>query len=265
MLANSKHAGEHKVQVDGKFQMKYQKALQWKSNFTLNIKKQLEVTLKWSRYYRVEYVGGHEYEVKDNEKVNHIVHLGRMTCVCREWEISGLPCKHVVAVICHSRLTLEDFVHPYYSKQNYLKANGGIIHPILDHTMWTLILGDPLQPPPLKRLLGRPRNARKRVVHEPPAGTSQIRGGASGSGTSARRGSGTSEGRGSGITLDRGRCSVKGTSTERGTSTRKGTSMGKGTSIGREQLSGKGSSTGRGRGKGKGKGKAKHAHMTLLR
>ena len=91
----------------GKLHMRYQKALQWKSNVTLNIKKQLQVSLNWSRYCRVEYVGGHEYEVKDNDGVNHIVHLGIMTCVCREWEISGLPCKHDVAAICHSRLTLE--------------------------------------------------------------------------------------------------------------------------------------------------------------
>ncbi|KAL7263968.1 hypothetical protein ACSBR1_002006 [Camellia fascicularis] len=201
----------------GKFQMRYQKALQWKSNVTLNINKQLEVTLKWLRYCRVEYAEGHEYEVKDSEGVNHIVYLGMMTCVCREWEIYGLSCKQAMATIFHSRLTLKDFVHLYYSKQNYLKANGGIIHPILDHTMLTLILGDPLQPPPLKRLPTRPRNARKRAAHEPPTGTSQtktsitlrcklcmqfghnkrtyqrspVRGKASGSCTSASRGSGT--------------------------------------------------------------------------
>ncbi|XP_028115334.1 uncharacterized protein LOC114313164 [Camellia sinensis] len=138
-------------------------------------KKQLEVTQKWSRTCTVEYAGGNEYEVKDNEGVNHIVHIGAMTCVCRQWEISGLPCKHAVAAISHSRLNIEDFVHPYYSKATYLRANGGMIHPILHHSMWTLIPGDPLQPPPLKRLPGRPRTSRKRAAHEPPAGTSQTK------------------------------------------------------------------------------------------
>lgn len=128
----------------GKFQTRYQKAMQWKSNVTLNVKKQLEVTLKWSRTCTVEYAGGNEYEVKDNEGVNHIVHIGAMTCVCRQWEVSGLPCKHAVAAISHSRLNIEEFVHPYYSKATYLRANGGMIHPILHHSMWTLIPGDPL-------------------------------------------------------------------------------------------------------------------------
>ncbi|CAL5403478.1 unnamed protein product [Camellia sinensis] len=68
----------------GKFQMRYQKAMQWKSNVTLNVKKQLEVTLKWSRTCTVEYAGGNEYEVKGNEGVNYIVHIGAMTCVCRQ-------------------------------------------------------------------------------------------------------------------------------------------------------------------------------------
>ncbi|XP_028065900.1 uncharacterized protein LOC114268865 [Camellia sinensis] len=248
---NSIHVGEHKVQVD-----------------------------------RVEYAGGHEYEVKDNEGANHIVHLGMMTCMCREWEISRVPCKHAVAAISHSRLTLEDFFHPYYSKKNYLRANDGLIHLILDHTMWTLIPRDPLQSPPLKRLPRRPRNSRKRVAHEPLAGTSQskrsctlryklctqfggnkrtcqrgpVRGEANGSGTSASRGSGTSSGRVSGTIVDRGRSSVRGTSTRKGTSIGKGTSTWRGHSTGREQSSEKGSSTGRGRGKGK----AKHAHWNVV-
>ncbi|KAL7178411.1 hypothetical protein ACSBR2_031537 [Camellia fascicularis] len=94
-----------------------------------------------------------------------------MSCSCREREIFGIPCTHAMAAISHSRMNSENFVHPYYSKQKYLMANGGIIHPILDHTMWTLIDEEPLQPPPLKRLVRRPKNSKKRAAHEPPAGT----------------------------------------------------------------------------------------------
>ncbi|KAL7251764.1 hypothetical protein ACSBR1_013593 [Camellia fascicularis] len=152
-------------------------------------------------------------------------------------------------------LALVIFVHPYYSKQTYLIANGGIIHLILDHTVWTLILGDFLQPPPLKRLPERPRNAKNRAAHEPPAGTSQskrsstlrckwcmqfghnrrtcqrgpVRGRVSGSGRIGGRGNDT--------IADKGRGSVKGNSVGRGSSS------GRGTSTRREK------STGRGRGK----------------
>ncbi|KAL7218385.1 hypothetical protein ACSBR2_011617 [Camellia fascicularis] len=70
-----------------------------------------------------------------------------MTCSCIEWEISGIPCTHAMAAISHSRINVENFVYPYYSKQKYLIANDGIIHPISYHTLWDEEL---LQPPPLK-------------------------------------------------------------------------------------------------------------------
>ncbi|KAG5565848.1 hypothetical protein RHGRI_001679 [Rhododendron griersonianum] len=68
---------------------------------------------------------------------------------------------------------VEDFVHSYYSKEMYLRAHGSMIHPILDHSMWTIVPGDPLDPPPLRRSSGRPRKAKKRAADEPAAGTSQ--------------------------------------------------------------------------------------------
>ncbi|KAL7259017.1 hypothetical protein ACSBR1_005010 [Camellia fascicularis] len=128
----------------GKFQMRYQKALQWQSNVTLNIKKKLDKTLYESKKCKVEYAGDQEYDIKDNEGVRHIVHVGRMSCSCREWEIFGIPCRHAMAIISHSRMNMENFMHPYYLKKKYLTANGGIIHPISDHTMWTLIDEEPL-------------------------------------------------------------------------------------------------------------------------
>ncbi|KAG5565102.1 hypothetical protein RHGRI_001108 [Rhododendron griersonianum] len=98
---------------------------------------------------------------------------GRNTTTTPQWEISGIPCKHAMAAIMKDRKNVEDFVHSYYSKEMYLRAHGSMIHPILDHSMWTIIPGDPLDPPPLRRSAGRPRKARKRAADEPAAGTSQ--------------------------------------------------------------------------------------------
>ncbi|KAH7865072.1 hypothetical protein Vadar_001871 [Vaccinium darrowii] len=118
------------------------------------------------------FCGGTEYDVMDNG-VRHLVDLGRIMCVCRQWEISGIPCKHAMAAIVKDRKNVEDFIHTYYSKEMYLRAHGRMIHPILDHTMWITVPGDPLDPPPLKRLPGRPRKVRRRAANEPAAGTSE--------------------------------------------------------------------------------------------
>ncbi|KAL7219522.1 hypothetical protein ACSBR2_012558 [Camellia fascicularis] len=159
----------------GKFQMRYQKALQWQSSVTLNIHKKLDKALYESRKCKVEYAREQEYDIRNNEGVRHIVHLCRMSCYCKEWEISGIPCTHAMVVISHSRMNVEHFINPYYSKQKYFMANDGIIHPISDHTLWTLIDEVPLYPPHLKRLVGRPKNSRKRATHEPSVGTSQAK------------------------------------------------------------------------------------------
>ena len=122
------------------------------------------------RECKVEFAGGYVYEVSDGNGVRHIVHLGEMSCVCRQWELSGIPCIHALAAICYSRQPVEEFVHPYFTKEAYLRAHTNMIHPILDHTMWNLVPGEPLQPSPLRRKRGRPRISRRRGADEPTAG-----------------------------------------------------------------------------------------------
>lgn len=158
-----------------RLQMRYQKSVMWNSKVTYNIKKKLDKLENPMRSCSVQYSGGHEYQVYD-EGVSYVVHLGgAKNCVCGSWMISGIPCKHAAAAVAYSRLDIQDFVSPYFSKDMYVRGNSGMIHPILDHTMWTTIEGDPLEPPPLRRLPGRPRKNRRREEDEPPAGTSVVK------------------------------------------------------------------------------------------
>ncbi|KAH7843618.1 hypothetical protein Vadar_018826 [Vaccinium darrowii] len=120
-----------------------------------------------SRTCKVAFSGGSEYEVND-DGVTYTVNLAQWVCLCKVWQISGLPCKHALACCTYSRLNFVDYIHPYYSKEMYLAPYGRIIHPIMDHTMWTEVLGDVLQPPPLRRQMGRPRKNRRREESEAP-------------------------------------------------------------------------------------------------
>ncbi|KAF7140647.1 hypothetical protein RHSIM_Rhsim06G0119600 [Rhododendron simsii] len=161
-----------RCKVMSRIQTRHQKGVAWTHGITANIKKLLIKVGREARHCKAKYCGGTEYDVMDNG-VRHLVDLGRIECVCRQWEISGIPCKHAMAAIMKDRKNVEDFVHSYYSKEMYLRAHGSMIHPILDHSMWTIVPGDPLDSPPLRRLSGRPRKARKRAANEPAAGTSQ--------------------------------------------------------------------------------------------
>ncbi|KAH7833122.1 hypothetical protein Vadar_003287 [Vaccinium darrowii] len=224
--------------------------------------------------------GGSEYEVND-EGISYTVNLAQWVCVCRVWQISGLPCKHALACCTYSRLNFVDYVHPYYNKEMYLAAYGSIIHPIMDHTMWTEVHGDVLQPPPLRRQRGRPRKNRRRAEGEAPPGPSvgkrsstlrcakckefghnrrtcqggPIRGGQARGGSRGRaRGGSSAHGSGGNAIgwtqidvepVGRGRGRGRTSSAQRGRSTVRGRGRGRSTSAQR------GRSTVRGRGKGR--------------
>ncbi|KAK1556296.1 hypothetical protein Q3G72_002204 [Acer saccharum] len=51
-------------------------------------------------------------------------------------EISGIPCKHVMAVITEMRIYNNDFVHKYLTTEVYIKIYLYVIYPIPDETQW---------------------------------------------------------------------------------------------------------------------------------
>ena len=96
---------------------RYNKAMSWNTSIINNIKKGLNNTLFKSRECSVDFAGSDVYEVRDKDGVRHIVDLCKMTCICREWDISGIPCIYDVTAIYYNRKPLETFVHPYFSKE----------------------------------------------------------------------------------------------------------------------------------------------------
>ncbi|XP_059660160.1 uncharacterized protein LOC132306663 isoform X3 [Cornus florida] len=110
-----------------------------------------------------------------NETGRTVVDLGARTYVCRAWQISGLPYKHAAAAMAYKRMNIELFYDEKFSKHAYLEAHGGMIHPIVDSKLWPPAHGDPLDPPPPYRRLGRPKKNKRRDADEPATGTSQVR------------------------------------------------------------------------------------------
>ncbi|KAM7513092.1 hypothetical protein LguiB_011967 [Lonicera macranthoides] len=79
------------------------------------------------------------------------------TCNCREWQVSGVPCVHAMAVILPRRESWENYCNPYLTIDAYKATYAGYIHPINDCQFWK----EPqytLLPPPLFRPPGKLRN-----------------------------------------------------------------------------------------------------------
>lgn len=105
-------------------------------------------------------------EVWDNSSshARHVVRTHEQSCTCQEWQHTGKPCQHALAVIASQQIRdvkLENYINPYYSVALFWNAYNSIIEPLPDKSQWPkvdlpFVLGAPLA----KRNLGRYRKLR---------------------------------------------------------------------------------------------------------
>ncbi|KAJ9552765.1 hypothetical protein OSB04_016810 [Centaurea solstitialis] len=93
--------------------------------------------------------------------------MSQHSCECRQWELSGLPCGHAIAVAKKTNLRdVYSLVNvPYFKAENYKATYIGVIKPVGPPETWQFP-DTPLQSvrPPIikKRRVGRPNvNARR--------------------------------------------------------------------------------------------------------
>jgi len=79
-----------------------------------------------------------------------VVNLVLRTCTCRGWDLTGIPCRHALAVMREERLKVEDYVDDFYSLEKYKKAYAETINPINGQNMWVKTSGDQIHAPSFK-------------------------------------------------------------------------------------------------------------------
>lgn len=99
-----------------------------------------------------------------NNAKRHNVNLVDHTCSCRQWQLTGKPCKHALAWILSNRGTeIPQFVHDYYSVAKFRAAYEVRVEPMPDRSDWPQVeLGFKVWPPKLGRAPGRPKKLRIR-------------------------------------------------------------------------------------------------------
>lgn len=93
-------------------------------------------------------------EIVDNSTTHekHVVKAYNQYCSCEEWQHTGKPCQHALALITSQQnrdVNIEDFVNPYFSVELFRKAYRRIIEPLGDKSYWPQVelpwvLGAPL-------------------------------------------------------------------------------------------------------------------------
>ncbi|XP_052192308.1 uncharacterized protein LOC127801338 [Diospyros lotus] len=165
------------------FNERRETSMQWTSILVPSAERRVADALERARTYQVLRANEAEFEVISHEGTN-IVDIRNRCCLCRGWQLYGLPCAHAVAALLSCRQNVHRFTESCFTVATYRKTYSQTIHPIPDKTLWKeLSEGDPtaskavevvINPPKSLRPPGRPRKRRvraedrgrvKRVVH----------------------------------------------------------------------------------------------------
>ncbi|XP_035836473.1 uncharacterized protein LOC118484716 [Helianthus annuus] len=133
----------------------------------------LEEIKKDASHYHVQWNGGEYYEVSGKPNHARVVNLDTRTCSCRGWEITGLPCRHVVAALwCMAENrgrvgAIESWAHPVHTMERWRLVYSHKINPLNGRALWTKIeLPTIITPPKHHNQVGRLKKLRKRSEAE---------------------------------------------------------------------------------------------------
>lgn len=116
-----------------RLQNKRDKMKAWEDKrFTPKTYKLLEKFKKWSTCYSA-YAGYNQFEVTTANGSKFVVDLENKSCGCKRWDLSGIPCHHVISCLIRMGYNVDDYVDVCYSTTNYRKAYSGIIFPMNGH------------------------------------------------------------------------------------------------------------------------------------
>lgn len=135
--------------------------------FTPSVKKQIEAyKMEGTRNCQALWDGGSKFEV-DHRGRTYIVDLDKKTCNCNRWDLTGIPCSHVMCCLMKERKNVEEYVDRCYTKEMYLKAYGQSIHVMPDKFQYEKTGMTPPGPPKYVVQPGRPKkHARVREADE---------------------------------------------------------------------------------------------------
>lgn len=151
--------------VMNRFQIKRMGMEKYNKGICPRIMNKLDVIKNNSKDSFAHFCGEYKFEV-DCHDTTYTVDLKDKTCGCRQWDLTGIPCKHAYVAIGLNKQKVEEYVHPYYSRDTYLGVYHHMIQPIPGKHDWVKSNHEEIRPPFMRRPSGRPRKARRKAAEE---------------------------------------------------------------------------------------------------
>ncbi|XP_015384963.1 uncharacterized protein LOC107176660 [Citrus sinensis] len=142
----------------------------WQKNIAPRIYKELDQTFKKGEKIIVQSSGDLNFQVMNKSYYpsrRFIVKLEDKACDCGNWEIAGLPYYHAMAVIGYARHEIEEYIPFCFTKQAYINTYSVMFSPIPDEQTWEHGDRPLIDPPIVRKKIGRLKKYRKRAATEP--------------------------------------------------------------------------------------------------
>ncbi|KAK6793634.1 hypothetical protein RDI58_007087 [Solanum bulbocastanum] len=156
-----------------------EKAEKWNLNdICPTIKKKLAKTMKKAANYIPKRSNMWNYEVIGLvEGDNWAVDLNNRTCSCRQWELLGVPCKHVISSIWLTNDDVLNYVDDCYKVDMYRKIYEASILPMNGLDLWPKSLNPPPFPPSYlnNKKKGKKQKLRRKENDEPGASRMKLK------------------------------------------------------------------------------------------
>lgn len=116
----------------------------------------------------LQVIFGHNqtFEVMEDVSKRTTTDLLGKHCDCKEWDVSGFPCKHVMCCIDAMRFHVNDNVHPLLKKTSFNNTYSHQLYSVPYESKWRLLLHDSLLQPVINKTAGRPQTKRMREASE---------------------------------------------------------------------------------------------------
>ncbi|KAL7168831.1 hypothetical protein ACSBR2_033959 [Camellia fascicularis] len=99
------------------------------------VQQKLESNKEDARNCFASVIGDLKFEVDCYDTTN-VVDLRERTCGCKDWDLTGIPCKHAISCIYLTREKPEAYVHNYFSKETYFRTYSFMINPMPREHDW---------------------------------------------------------------------------------------------------------------------------------
>ncbi|CAH9131929.1 unnamed protein product [Cuscuta epithymum] len=96
----------------------------------------------------------------------HTVVLDKMVCTCRAWELTGIPCLHAICAFYYRKVDPITYISRWYHKETYMAAYSNALQPVPGKAFMKVDDYEPILPPPVPNLPGRPKKNRVRSSTE---------------------------------------------------------------------------------------------------